>query len=53
MLKDCTFFSVQRNLLDDNVSLGIDLFENLDNVKNCISFMDFIMSECKEILTTY
>ena len=52
LIRDCPFFETFRCRLV-NVNLHANLYSNLNNLKKCIPFMEFIMSECKDILTCH
>ena len=51
-LLNCPFFNDKRNiLLNNNICLDENLFSSVQNLSNCIEFMQFIMDECKDILS--
>ena len=52
-LLHCPFFATERTaLVNENVILDDGIYESMDNLRRCIGFMEFIMTECKDILTT-
>ena len=44
-------FDRERNMLDNQICLNENLYNSIDNLSKCISFMQFIMDECQDILT--
>ena len=52
-LLHCPFFGTERTaLVNENVCLDDGIYDSIENLRKCTSFMDFIMRECKDILTT-
>ena len=48
----CPFFATERNaLVIENVCLDDGMYESMDNLRKCVGFMEYIMNECKDILT--
>ena len=50
-LLSCPFFDRERNMLDNQICLNENLYNSIDNLSKCTSFMQFIMDECQDILT--
>ena len=49
---NCPFFTEKRNiLLNNNTCLDENLYSSVENLSKCVYFMQFIMDECKDILS--